>query len=160
MIFCIRSTYWSDIQPLLLSEDFMWTCVRVQTHTKWMPRDLKVIRHNVIIEWSYPYVDRGFPTLYLIVRLYMSKEQLTFVHPKSGEARESTYHRFSTALCHFHHYPNHCISHGTLQSTRRENIFRVKFSERVFFSLQNMTVIETEKDELFQQYLILYTERS
>lgn len=26
--------------------------------------------------------------------------------------------------------------------------------------LRNMTVIETEKEELFQQYLILYTERS
>lgn len=44
-----------------------------------------------------------------------------------------------------------------------ENIFHVEFSECVFFfclSPENMTVIETEKEELFQQYLILYTERS
>lgn len=45
-----------------------------------------------------------------------------------------------------------------------ENIFRVEFSECVFFfPLKNMTVIETEKKkekELFQQYLILYTEKS
>lgn len=37
-------------------------------------------------------------------------------------------------------------------------------SQNVFFffclSPENMTVIETEKEELFQQYLILYTERS
>lgn len=44
-----------------------------------------------------------------------------------------------------------------------KGIFHVKFSECVFFfslSPQNMTVIETEKEELFQQYLILYTEGS
>lgn len=71
--------------------------------------------------------------LYLIVRLHMSKEQLSFVHPKSTEARQSTYHRFSTSLFHFHYYPNHCISHGILQSTRHVKIFSVLNSQNVFF---------------------------
>lgn len=97
-----------------------------------------------------------------------SNKLMTFVHPKSNEA----------SFCIARTIPFQVVRSisTTIQITvlvmgyfkvwTDENIFHVEFSECVFFfffslALQNMTVIETEKSkELFQQYLILYTEKS
>ena len=108
-----------------------------------------------------------------------SNEQLTFVQPKSNEASFFFFFcraripppPFSSGPLHFHHYPNHCVSHGLLQSMdRRKLFFHVEYSECCFFFFfflflpsskhdRNRNRKSKKRRELFQQYLILYTEK-
>lgn len=83
-----------------------------------------------------------------------SNEQLTFVQPKSNEASfffsfflQSTYQPpppFSSGPLHFHRYPNHCVSHGLLQSMdRRKIFFHVEYSECCFFFFSFSALFKT-----------------